>query len=518
MAKFNLKLSYIYTLSALGFIVSASSFALNKDINHVIVIQNTKHDISFPLRDVPLHSLRIQPLSNKIQQELNIDDAASPLTIKGYEGVGVGLGSYVVTMAAPDVSGAVGSTQYVESVQPDIAVFDKMTGAVAPGFPKPGSAIWSGFGGPCETTNTGSPNVRYDQMANRWVVTKEANANTTTGPFYQCIAISTTDDATGSYNRYAFPMDSQNNYSRIGIWTNGYYLGMNMFGPASVGPRVCAIDRKSMLLGVDASIECFQLGADLPPFFPTELAGTTKPIAGTPEFFFSINPPSNLSMIKFFADFTNPANARISSIISIPVNSFVKACSATGGNNCAVQPGTTNRLTLLSDRFSSRIVYRQFGDHGSFVASHNVQGPPPKLSPALRWYELRITDITNPLANPVVFQQQDYAPDSKNRFTGSLGIDKAQNIVMGYTVSSTAVHPSPELGYRNYFDPLSNLTTQALYTGLGSELDSNWSAFSAMSLDPMDSCTFWYASEYLKTDGIMNWSTSITHFKLPSCV
>jgi hypothetical protein len=517
MTKFNIKCLYFYTLSALGFMVVMPSFALDTSKELPIIIKNTKFDLSIPIKDVPLYSIRTQTLSSRIEEKLTFL-AANPLTIKAFQGIGVGLGSYVDTFASPEVSGGVGMTQYVEWIKPDIAVFDKNTGNVASGFPKPGSAIWFGFGGPCETTDSGTPTVKYDQVAHRWVLVKAATANDATGPFYQCIAVSTTEDATGSYYRYSFQVDSSNDYSRLGLWSDGYYLGANMLGPVSTGPRLCAMDRSSMLLGMSSTLECFQLNDNLPPFVPTDLGGTTTPVAGTPEFFFGIDAPQNLSMIKFFADFNNPANARITSITSIPVNSFVKACSSSGGRDCAVQPDTTNKLTLLSDRFSSRFVYRQFGDHGSFVASHTIQGPPPKLSPALRWYELRVLDLNDPNANPVLYQQQDYAPDSKNRFTGTVAIDKAQNIAMGYTVSSTAVHPSPELGYRNYFDPSNNLTTQALYTSLGSELDDNWSNYSSMSLDPVDNCTFWYASEYLKTTGTMNWSTIITHFKLPSCV
>jgi hypothetical protein len=92
------------------------------------------------------------------------------------------------------------------------------------------------------------------------------------------------------------------------------------------------------------------------------------------------------------------------------------------------------------------------------------------------------------------------------------------NIAMGYTVSSSAVHPSPEIAYRNYFSPLSNLTLQALYTGLASQTGtSDWSLFSSMSLDPVDGCTFWYTGEYLTSAGSNNWNTVIAQFKLPSC-
>jgi len=39
-----------------------------------------------------------------------------------------------------------------------------------------------------------------------------------------------------------------------------------------------------------------------------------------------------------------------------------------------------------------------------------------------------------------------------------------------------------------------------------------------MSVDPVDDCTFFYTSEYLKANGTFNWSTRIASFKLPNCL
>ena len=47
---------------------------------------------------------------------------------------------------------------------------------------------------------------------------------------------------------------------------------------------------------------------------------------------------------------------------------------------------------------------------------------------------------------------------------------------------------------------------------------NRWGDYSAMTLDPIDQCTFYYTNEYLKTNGAFNWSTRIAAFKFPSCV
>lgn len=46
---------------------------------------------------------------------------------------------------------------------------------------------------------------------------------------------------------------------------------------------------------------------------------------------------------------------------------------------------------------------------------------------------------------------------------------------------------------------------------------SRWGDYSSMSVDPVDDCTFWYTTEYLKGDGTFNWSTRIASFKFPGC-
>lgn len=511
MQSFRMKPWVVYTLSMTSLLFVVNVGASNSH-SPVIVGKDVKHDTSIPVRDVPLFSGK-PSFANNVRNIIT-RYAGNRLTV--FQGIGVGLGSYSVTKSSPEISGSVGTTQYVQWVDPDIGVFDKATGAIAPGFPKPGSAIWFGFGGPCETQNMGSPNTKFDPIEKRWVVTRQAFENETTGPFYQCIAVSTTEDAAGSYYRYAFTLDSVGHYGGVGVWSDAYYLALTMFGPVSEGPRVCAFEKDKMIMGSPANMQCNQLSIDeSSPLRPATVEGGANPV-GYPEYFFGLNAPDTLLLFKYHVDWQTPTNTTLSSAIAIPVATFVKPCPTTSGNNCAVQPNTTNRLDVLGDRITSRINFRQFPNFGSIVLAHNIQGTPTKFSPAVRWYELRRAN--NPTANFVIHQQDTLAPDSKARFSPSIAIDRFQNIAMGYTVSSSAVHPSPEMGYRNYFDPLNDLIIQPLVTGLGSEdTISAWTTTSTMSVDPIDSCTFWYSSEYLKTNGNFNWSTAIVKFKLAAC-
>ncbi|HET8783727.1 MAG TPA: hypothetical protein VFM63_15045, partial [Pyrinomonadaceae bacterium] len=128
--------------------------------------------------------------------------------------------------APPDTVGEVGDTQYVQMVNKGIQVFDKTTGASLLG-PSNIATVWSGFGGVCEFNTRGDPVVLYDQLADRWLISQFAGVSI---PTDECVAISTTNDATGSYHRYDFHLGSNFfDYPHLSVWPDAYYMSMNVF-------------------------------------------------------------------------------------------------------------------------------------------------------------------------------------------------------------------------------------------------------------------------------------------------
>ena len=109
--------------------------------------------------------------------------------------------------APPDTNGAVGATQFAQIVNVTIAVYDKSSGALQLG-PAAIHTFWTGFGGLCEFgggtptfSDGGDPVVLYDHLAGRWLVS-QLQYDCTFTQTAQCVAVSTSADATGSYNRY----------------------------------------------------------------------------------------------------------------------------------------------------------------------------------------------------------------------------------------------------------------------------------------------------------------------------
>jgi hypothetical protein len=146
----------------------------------------------------------------------------------------------------------------------------------------------SSFGGACEIAGDGDPVVLYDQLANRWVITQFAGSAV---PTDECIAVSTTSDATGTWNRYAFHLGSDFfDYPHLGVWPDAYYMSMNVFnssGTAYLGPQPFAFDRAAMLAGAPATFvttrntAVFNSANDA--MLPADLDGSNLAASGAPE-------------------------------------------------------------------------------------------------------------------------------------------------------------------------------------------------------------------------------------------
>jgi hypothetical protein len=495
---------------------------------HPVLRWNVKHDVSAPLSEMiknapkasaaallkheaePVRRIPLPPgMANApaVQDTVRQQAAglATPTTTLSFEGVGNAQYGFTVNSAPPDTNGAVGATQYFQLVNSSFAIFNKSTGALVAG-PTATNTLWSGFGGGCQTNNDGDGIALYDKVANRWVISQFSVSTT---PYLQCVAVSTTSDATGTYNRYSFQYSNFDDYPKMGVWPDGYYTTFNMFnGNTFVGADSCAYNRAAMLAGTAASQVCFQQGSGVGGLLPSDMDGLTAPPAGSPNYqiYFGTN---SLQLYKFHVDFTTPANSTYTGPTNIPVAAFSPVC---GGGTCIAQP-SGNQLDSLADRLMFRLAYRNLGSHESLVVNHSVASG---STGGVRWYE-----IQNPSGTPVVAQQSTFAPDASYRWMGSIAMDQAGDIALGYSVSSSSVDPSVRYAARLASDPASTLGAEvSAVAGTGVQSGSSltrWGDYSSMTVDPVDDCTFWYTQEYMKTTGAFNWNTRISTFKFPTC-
>jgi hypothetical protein len=412
--------------------------------------------------------------------------------------------------APPDTNMAVGPNHVIQWVNVRFAIYDKL-GNILPGYPKPGNAFWTGFGGPCETQNSGDPIIQYDAVADRWIAT-QFTSSLSNGAYYQCFAISQTSDPNGAYNRYAYAFtDGFPDYPKISVWKNAYFASYNMFSSTSggwLGPRICAYDRAAMLAGTSAVQECF---LDRSGFYgsllPADLDGGSAFAPPSTTGYFLDYGSNSLALWRFTPDFVTN-NPSLVGPISIPAASFSPAC----GGACVPQQGTSQKLDTLSDRLMYRLAYRNFGGYEAMVVNQSVTAG---TSIGIRWYEIR-----NPLTSPTIYQQGTYAPDTTYRWMGSAAMDKTGNFAVGYSASSSTALPSIRYTGRETTDPLNTLQAeQVIFTSGGSQGAglSRWGDYAAMRIDPSDDCTFWFTTEYIPSNGTFNWHTRIASFKFNSC-
>ena len=415
----------------------------------------------------------------------------------------------------PDTNGAVGAKQYVQTVNVTFAVYDKSTGSLQLG-PALLSDVWAGFGGLCETQEGGDPVVLYDQIANRWIITQLAYNGSLTQNF-QCIAVSQTSDATGRYNRYAYPFGSSlNDYPKFGVWPDGYYYSANMFAVAGsftfTGALACAFDRSAMLHGKAASAICFQNSPAVASILPANLDGSTLPPSGAPDTFVGIADGTDLNVFQLHADFGTPANSTFTGT-TVPVAPFNEICARATDSACIPQPSPGERVDGLGDRLMYRLAYRNFGDHESLVVNHTIAGGPLA---AVRWYEIR-----SPRKAPFVYQEGTVYDPTNNYWMGSIAMDKVGNAALGFSASSASLFPSILAAGRHAGDPLGSMQGPLLLqAGAGVQLPNSyhrWGDYSSMAIDPADDCTFWYTQEFYKASGIINWATRVSSFKFASC-
>jgi hypothetical protein len=427
---------------------------------------------------------------------------------------GIGFPGVACNCAPPDPNGEVGATQYVQTVNQGLQVFNKTTGASVLG-PIDIATLWSGFGGLCQTEGQGDPIVLYDQLADRWIVTQFAGTPT---PTDECIAVSQSGDATGAYYRYGYHLGANfYDYPHLGVWPDAYYMSDIVFDPSGTsyfGPQAFAFNRSAMLAGMPGTfISTGLLGSSADPILPADLDGNIAPPGGAPNPFIELGTSTTWPLYRFHVDFGNPGASTFTFAGSLAPAGYSQLCPL--GRSCVPQAGTTDRLDGIGDRPMFRSAYRRFQDgHEALVGNFTVSSGGVS---GIRWWEIR--NVTS--GTPAFAQQSTYQPDSTWRWMGSAAMDAAGDLAIGFSASSAAINPQIRYAGRLSSDPPNQLAQgeATLFAGTGSQTTTGnrWGDYSDISVDPSDQCTFWYTQEYYAATTSFGWHTRIGNFRFPNC-
>jgi hypothetical protein len=418
-------------------------------------------------------------------------------------------------VAPPDTNAAVGDTQVVQWVNLCYEVFDKATGARIAG-PFAGNSFWSGFKSFCSTSNAGDIIIQWDKANHVWVASQNVFR-----PFLTCVAVSTTADATGSYNRYEFAQPGFPDYPKWGLTPDVYYQTQNNFGTgaAFVGVTVCAYDAVGMRAGKKSPTQICIVDNSNGTLFDDSMLpadNDTAAAAGiTPEVLVGSidNPGHNNAVYQYVFTVTSfkkgtATLAGVNGTMPIPVDTFNLGCGGFGA--CIPQPSPGSEVL---DSLGDRLMYRlaRFVDSAGtqhFLVTHSVNDT---AAVAARWYEFQALSGSTSLS----LHQSGQTPDDGHyRWMGSVAMDKTGNIALGYSRSSALAGDYPSLylsGHTAGEAPGMTDGESLIFQGTGSQFNTGnrWGDYSSMALDGSDGCSFWYTTEYYPADGSFAWSTRI---------
>ncbi len=457
-------------------------------------------------------------------------NAPAPPPNASFEGLDSTLGSG----HPPSANGDAGPNYYFQAINTSIGIFDKSNGNLVAVFGLNSFMSQGQFGNLCDTNNMGEPVVLYDTFEDRWVITDYAfqlNGGNVANPpgAYQCIAVSkSSDPITGGWNFYSLHLtDFLNTYPKFGIWPDGIYMSANLYGFPAGGayqnPRVWALNKSQMYAGA-ATVQAISFDAPAADFtlLPSNARlQTGTPPAGTPNLFLSTSQfVDGVGVYKFHVDwdhvslstFTGPTKSMAGS--SRP-SAAPAAAPSLGGND----------LDVAGIRAMMQNQYTSLGGVESLWATHTVRRGDNNGFAAPRFYQI---PVTGGVVGTNATQAATFDPDGADvmhRFMSSLAVDRAGNMALGYSTSSSSTKPAIKYAGRLSTDPLNTFsqTEQVLIQGAGTQTGNcegarctSWGDYSAMTLDP-DGCTFWYTNMYYQADGI-NYHTRIGSFTLPQCL
>ena len=489
-----------------------------------------------PVRRVPKRFAGEGQVVDRVEQSSINGPEANYSVIANFLGVGNGFPNYSVPDAPPDTNMAVGDTQIVQWVNTSYTVCSKVSPYTC-GAAVEGNTLWNNLGGICAANNDGDIIAQWDVQAHRWLLAQNVFA----GSYGVCVAISTTNDANGTYYLYEYPVVNGGfpDYPKWGVWVNNYGETWNNFGTGNfVGPVFCAYNRTKMLAGVKTAEQiCHQYGIS-PNYndslLPADLDSATPPPSGQDQFAIgSVGDIDNSHLSLYSVHINNPADWTKGATFTgdnddqlIAIATFSPACNGNYGGDCVPQKGITDLADSLGDRLMYRFAYWNEGGSGQQHWLVDLDVAASGGQNGVRWEDISGPQSAVPPTSVSVAQEGTYAPDGNWRWMGSVARDKMGDILVGYSEScgstcpnGTPMYPSIYVAGRTPSDAAGTLESEVqLVAGAGSQPDTSdrWGDYSAMRID-QDGCTFWYTQEYYKTTAQFDWSTQVGSFTFAGC-
>jgi hypothetical protein len=506
--------------------------------------------------------------------------------VESFDGIGHGLFAGTTPPRNPsDNSLAVGPDHIFQIVNTQLAIFTKQgsryqrTGEPVYG-PISTNTLFAGFGGVCESRPNGDAVVRYDQLAERWLIVmpifrraviraadEDASAavakpgeaaragqaadpgpaarpgppppppppatsggTSATSPaatgaapdvrgsYAMCYAISSGPDPLGPYYRYVFERPLFPDYPRPAVWPDGYYVPTST-GDDIVQKHVCIVDRMKMIEGRPATEQCLVIdGVNF--LNNADLDGTELPPAGAPNIMMATGGTQLEHDIEDAGIYVWAVHVDWEQPVRTRVAGPSKIDVAPYRYLCGGQ--LTN---CVPQPGTDRRLDAQGDKIMARLVYRNVGGRESvvavhSVDTAAGAGGVRWYEFRlDQGRNVSLHQQSTYAPDGFYRWMASPAIDRRGNILIGYSFGGTPHFAGQRVAARLAGDPPGLLTFHetVLVEGEASQTNTlRWQDYTQTAMDPSDDCTVWYVGDYLKKDA-PSYSTRIGAFRLPDC-
>jgi|GEM_PF-2726127 hypothetical protein len=424
-------------------------------------------------------------------------DAPAPL--KTYLGLDDG-NVRGISVIPPDTHGAVGESQVVTVTNAEIKVQDKATGAsLGFGIIRLNTFFNSvNFGG--GAASCFDPRVLYDAVHRRFLVITAVNGGNVVNSGF-IVAVSQQGTATGTWTYYGVDSDQNDatwfDFPYVGLNKDMLVITGNMFTAANAFQyaRIWAFSKLSMYDG-----KPIDYASNAQTFFAQNSAGSSMCVVNDYD-----NVQNKVYIVQSWSgNVAGSSYLRLSYLegalpnLSLNFTGFIQndgiVWSSSGGGNFAQQPVGSNTIDAGNSRMGNAVLV-----NGKIWCAHTVFVPlsAPTTS-AISWYCLG-TDGT--------ILQNNVIRSDLFRYYPAIAVNKAEDVVIGYTISNLSTFASAAYTYRSASDPLHSTRTEYVfqpgkdyYYKVFSGTLNRWGDYSNAVVDPVDQ-TLWTVQEYAEQIG-----------------
>jgi hypothetical protein len=401
----------------------------------------------------------------------------------------------------PDTNASVGPSNVVETVNEEIAIYDKS------GNLQSKQSLHDFFAAVHAGNSIFDPSVTYDDIAGRFVIT---GLEEYTGPdrSFLDFAISKDSNAADGFTMMrrinvqegaGTSSASYGDFDRLGWNNDAYVVTMNMFAFGSssfLRVQQIAIDKTALLNGSFVNYKHNLSGSMNFTLVPARMHGS---VAGDPMWYVQYGTSTSIDVVKETNLLTTTPTFTHYSITVPTIHNPV----------AAVQPGS-GKIDTGDTRILS-VVYR----NGDLAATEDVGTGGSNPVTHVRWYEFSTTG-----SKPTLLQEGEINPGAGvYTYYGAIDINASGDLGLTYMESSATEYMSmyvtgqlaggPSGVMQTPVVAMAGQATYSDYTGNPHRAGD----YSGLCVDPVTG-VFWASSEYATSASSDNWGTAIASFTL----